>query len=138
MVSSNEDTRLGKILRHRRGASKPNEAEPAGSWVLWMPSSVDRREHCVSEEQASKTIRAGTGLYPALCGVLFPPLAMSTGPRPRCSRCAYLREQQRATRARNAPKTWSRRVLSALGLRPADDRFDRDLVIDQADKGSPR
>jgi hypothetical protein len=111
---------------HGRTQRAPGDEPP--SRVMWMPSSLDGMDHGVTEEGAVHVMRAGNGVYPAVCSAWFPPLSMMTPPRPRCPKCCRIVEQWAAATVTRQRRTWLRRLAGALrfGLRTRPDREPTD------------
>jgi hypothetical protein len=97
---------------HGRARRAPG-AEPP-SRIMRMPSSLDGMDHGVAEEDAVHVMRAGNGVYPAVCGAWFPPMSMMTPPRPRCPNCRRIVEQWAETATISRRRTWLRRLVGAL------------------------
>jgi len=53
----------------------------------WVTAKVDGAEHAVTHEAQARGMDAGTGLFEALCGVVFPVASMCATPRYACSCC---------------------------------------------------
>jgi hypothetical protein len=83
-----------------------------------MPSSLDGMDHGVTEEDAVQVMRAGNGVYPAVCGAWFPPMSMMTPPRPPCPNCRRIVEQWAEAAITARRRTWLRRLVGALRFGP--------------------
>jgi hypothetical protein len=68
-----------------------------GLWAIWVTSEADRADHAVTDEQMAAGMKAGAGVYRAVCGaeVLAAPLV--TPPAPRCPACGVVLRGQAAT-----------------------------------------
>lgn len=73
---------------------------------FWITAHEDRTEHAVSEESS---LRAGTGVFEALCGLEFFAASMDVGPARRCPGCAAFVRARHALRDINERLSCSRR-----------------------------
>lgn len=104
------------INDRRRATDSYFDWTDSGALVLWMVSSADGREHCVSEQHAAETMHAGTGHYLTLCEAWFAPVALSEAPGLRCRRCHFLFEQQLRRALQPERSRWAGRFIGALCL----------------------
>jgi hypothetical protein len=107
----------------------------AGSrlWVVWITGVSDGADHAVTDEDMAVGMRAGKGLYLAMCGASVLVASLTAPPGRMCTRCvARLRDLVRpsAPAARGAPDGRGARhrpgvLTRLLGLVGVSDDHDR-------------
>lgn len=68
-----------------------------GLWAIWVTSVADRADHAVTDEQMAAGMKAGAGVYKAVCGAKVLAAPLVTPPAPRCPACGAVLRGQAAT-----------------------------------------
>jgi len=124
-VDNGPRTYAGASNRHRRGSRSKGTrvtSGASGGRVMWIGSSLDHRDHCVTLDQVAASVSARLGLYDSLCGSRFVPLPMLTAPKPRCPPC----HRQHQALWPTSPQPWRgvRRALQILRFGSVTDDGD--------------